>query len=55
LTDHVFCCHAKGCGQQGDVIDLWAALHHQSLRAAAMDLVQTFNLEPAPATEKRNG
>src|SRR5262249_21218759 len=47
----------KGCGQQGDVIDLWAELHHVSLRAAALDLVQTFNLEPAPAraTEKRNG
>jgi transposase len=55
LTDNVFCCHAQGCGRQGDVIDLWAALHHQSLRAAAVDLVQTFNLEPAPATEKRNG
>ncbi len=55
LTDNLFCCHAKGCGQQGDVIDLWAALHHQSLRVAALDLVQTFALEPAPATEKRNG
>jgi transposase len=55
LAENVFCCHAKGCGQQGDVIDLWAALHHQSLRAAALDLVQTFDLEPAPATEKRNG
>jgi hypothetical protein len=39
------------------VIDLWAELHHLSLRAAAIDLVQTFDLEPAPArrTEKRNG
>jgi hypothetical protein len=45
------------CGQQGDVIDLWAALHHRDLRAAALDLVQTFNLEPAPTsgTEKRQG
>jgi transposase len=55
LDDHVFCCHAKTCGRHGDVIDLWAAVHHQSLRAAALDLVRTFNLEPAPATEKRNG
>jgi transposase len=55
LDEHVFCCHAAGCGQHGDVIDLWAALHHQSLRAAALDLVRTFNLEPAPVTEKRNG
>jgi transposase len=55
LMENVFCCHAQACGQQGDVIDLWAALHHQSLRAAALDLVQTFALEPVPATEKRNG
>ena len=37
--------------------DLWAALHQMSLRAAALDLVRTFNLEPAPSnrTEKRHG
>jgi hypothetical protein len=53
----VFHCFDKGCAKEGDVIDLWAELHHQSLRAAALDLVQTFNLEPAPArtTEKRYG
>ena len=57
LDENVFHCFDAKCGQQGDVIDLWAALHHQSLRAAALDLVQTFNLEPAPAraTEKRDG
>jgi transposase len=57
LESGVFHCFDKGCGKEGDVIDLWAALHHQSLRAAALDLVETFNLEPAPAraTEKRNG
>jgi hypothetical protein len=57
LEANMFHCFDKGCGPEGDVIDLWAALHHQSLRAAALDLVQTFNLEPAPprATEKRNG
>jgi hypothetical protein len=39
------------------VIDLWAALHHLNLRAAAIDLIRTFGLEPAPArpTEKRDG
>jgi len=26
-----------------------------SLRVAALDLVETFGLEPAPPTEKRNG
>jgi hypothetical protein len=47
----------QACGQEGDVIDLGPKLHHQSLRAAALDRVQTFTLEPAPAraTEKRNG
>ncbi|HKB38575.1 MAG TPA: transposase [Gemmataceae bacterium] len=57
LPDNVFCCFEARCGQQGDVIDLWAALHHLDLRAAALDLVRTFDLEPAPArpTEKRDG
>jgi transposase len=57
LDDNVFHCFDARCGKQGDVIDLWAALHHLELRAAAIDLVNTFGLEPAPArrTEKRHG
>jgi hypothetical protein len=57
LQENVFHCFDTRCGQQGDVIDLWAALHQLSLRAAALDLVRTFNLEPAPSnrTEKRHG
>jgi transposase len=57
LDDNVFHCFDARCGQQGDVIDLWAALHHLNLRAAALDLVNTFGLEPAPphGTEKRHG
>jgi transposase len=57
LDANVFQCFAKECGQKGDVIDLWAALHGLSLRAAALDLVRTFGLEPTPrpGTEKRNG
>jgi hypothetical protein len=57
LDDNVFHCFDTRCGKQGDVIDLWAALHQMTLRAAAIDLVRTFDLEPAPAnaTEKRNG
>ena len=45
------------CGKQGDMIDLWAALHQVDQRAAALDLVRTFGLEPAPPrrTEKRDG
>ncbi len=57
LTENVFCCFDTRCGKQGDVIDLWAAVKQLSLREAALDLVQTFDLEPAPpkATEKRHG
>jgi transposase len=57
LQENVFHCFDTRCNQPGDVIDLWAALHQMSLRAAALDLVRTFNLEPAPAsrTEKRHG
>jgi hypothetical protein len=38
------------------VIDLWAAVRQLNLREAALDLVRTFDLEPAPgkATEKRH-
>src|SRR5438874_25621 len=44
-------------GRKGDVIDLWAAVHGYGLREAALDLVRTFGLEPAPhtGTEKRHG
>ena len=57
LNENVFCCFDSRCGKQGDVIDLWAAVRQMSLREAALDLVRTFDLEPAPtrATEKRNG
>jgi hypothetical protein len=57
LDDNVFHCFDSRCGKQGEVIDLWAALHQMSLRAAALDRVRTFGLEPAPGsgTEKRNG
>jgi transposase len=48
-------CFDDRCQSQGDVIDLWAALHKFSVRDAALDLVRTFGLEPAPATEKRHG
>ncbi|HSY95391.1 MAG TPA: transposase [Steroidobacteraceae bacterium] len=57
LDDNVFQCFSPRCQKKGDVIDLWAALHHQDLRQAALDLVRTFALEAAStqATEKRNG
>jgi hypothetical protein len=57
LADNVFQCFDRTCGKKSDVIDLWAALHALSLRQAAVDLVQTFQLEPAVqrGTEKRHG
>ena len=57
LDANVWQCVATECGRRGDVIDLWAAAQGLSLRAAALELVQTFGLEPAPrsGTEKRNG
>jgi DNA primase len=57
LEENVFHCFDKRCGQKGDVIDLWASVHGWSLRQAALDLVQTFGLEPAAVTgtEKRPG
>ena len=57
LDENVFHCFDDACQKKGDVIDLWAALHQQDLRQAALDLVRTFDLEPSPKhrTEKRNG
>ena len=57
LSDDVYCCFDGRCDKQGDVIDLWSALKQMSLRESALDLVRTFDLEPAPAraTEKRHG
>jgi transposase len=59
LDQNVFHCFEAACGSHGDVIDLWAAVKQLPLRDAAVDLVRTFGLEPAPpppsGTEKRHG
>jgi hypothetical protein len=57
FTDNVFQCFDAACAKRGDVIDLWASVKAMSLREAAIDLVRTFHLEPAPpkGTEKRHG
>lgn len=57
LESNVYQCFDARCRSQGDVIDLWASLHQRDVRAAALDLVQVFGLEPSPpgGTEKRNG
>jgi hypothetical protein len=58
IDEHVFQCFDPKCAANGDVIDLWSKLHRMPLRDAALDLVQTFHLEPSPSAsgpEKRNG
>jgi transposase len=57
LDANVFQCFDAGCGQKGDVIDLWSSVMGMSLREAALDLVRTFHLEATPrqGTEKRHG
>jgi transposase len=57
LEANVFHCFDTRCGKQGDVIDLWATLHQQDVRVAALDLVRTFGLEPSAdnGAEKRHG
>jgi Transposase IS116/IS110/IS902 family/CHC2 zinc finger len=55
LDKNVFQCFQPACAKKGDVIDFWAALHGLSLRQAALQLVQTFNLESAPGPEMRHG
>jgi hypothetical protein len=48
LDQNVSHCFDASCGKKGDVIDLWASVNGMSLRQAAIDLVHTFQLEPAP-------
>ena len=50
LEQNLFQCFDSRCEAKGDAIDLWAALNKQDVRAAALELVQTFHLEPAPRT-----
>ena len=44
------------CFSHGNVLDLWAAVHHLTLYDAALHLAETFRLprnreeEPVPAT-----
>jgi transposase len=56
LGKHVFQCFQVECGAQGNVLDLWAALHQLPLYEAALHLAETFQLprnreeEPVPDT-----
>jgi hypothetical protein len=56
LGKHLFQCFQADCRAQGNVLDLWAALHHLPLYEAALHLAATFHLprnreeEPVPST-----
>jgi transposase len=56
LRKHVFQCFHAACGAQGNVLDLWAAVHKLPLYEAALHLAETFHLprnreeEPVPGT-----
>jgi len=55
LGKNVFQCFHADCGAHGNVLDLWAAIHHLPLYEAALQLAETFHLprnreeEPVPA------
>ena len=42
---NVFRCFCPECGAHGNVLDLWAAVHHLPLVEAARHLAQTFGLD----------
>ncbi len=44
LGKHLFQCFHADCGAQGNVLDLWAAIHKLPLYEAALDLAETFHL-----------
>jgi hypothetical protein len=44
LGKNVFQCFHPECGAQGNVLDLWAAVHRLPLREAALHLAATFQL-----------
>jgi hypothetical protein len=45
LEKNVFRCFSPECGAHGNVLDLWAAVHHLPLGEAARHLAQTFGLD----------
>lgn len=44
LVKQVFRCLDPECQAHGNALDLWAAVHHLPLHAAALDLAKTFHL-----------
>lgn len=54
LGKNIFQCFHRPCAAQGNVLDLWAAVHKLDLYPAAIHLAQTFKLSLTHETEKRN-
>jgi transposase len=44
LGKNIFQCFHADCGAHGNVLDLWAAVHHLPLYEAALHLAKTFHL-----------
>jgi transposase len=61
LGKNVFRCFHAPCGVQGNVLDLWSAIHRLPLYEAALHLAETFHLspnreeEPVPRTREPGG
>lgn len=55
LDKNVFQCFEPSCAIQGNVLDLWMALHNLPLYEAAIDLAETFRiqLQNSQPTEER--
>jgi DNA primase len=54
LGKNICQCFQPECGVHGNVLDLWAALHHLPLYEAALHLAETFRL-PRNREEHVNG
>jgi transposase len=58
LSKHIFRCFHEECGVQGNVLDLWGAVHRLPLYEAALHLAETFALarnreeEPVAGTRR---
>jgi hypothetical protein len=46
LGKNIFQCFHVDCAAQGNVLDLWAAVHHLALYDAALHLAEAFHLRP---------
>ena len=52
LGKNVFQCFHPPCAAKGNVLDLWAAVRRLPLYEAALDLANTFRVNPYPDREE---